>query len=342
MQTSTAALDRATGTGPGRPPILVFGSARSGTTWIARILDTHPDTLYRHEPDAVRRGEGLLPFTFAPGEVDKYLPAARAYVHELLGVRAAKSNSFLPQFHKSYRGPVAHGLRRLFIYAHKGAESILQGVGLDRSMRIPDLARMTKDVVPVMKSVDSLGRAPLMARALGDCRVVLIVRHPCGMVSSKLRGFEAGKMAKPVAYRNWLKLGPAKARGLTAQALQALSPTQAVAYEWLLFNEYILEEMAGDPRLRVVVYDDFCRDPHAAARDLLGWAGLEYAQATSDFIERSLSYAGPPPRYFDIVRNPLEAAMRWQRELDDGQKQDIADVIRGSRAGRLFFGDATR
>ncbi len=222
------------------------------------------------------------------------------------------------------------------------AESILRGMGLDRSMRIPDLARKTSDVVPVMKSVDSLGRAPLMARALGDCKVVLIIRHPCGMVSSKLRGFEAGKMAKPVAYRNWLKLGTAKARGLTAQALQTLSATQSVAYEWLLFNDYILEELEGDPRLRIVVYDDFCRDPHAAARELLEWAGLEHVQATSDFIDRSLRYDGPPPRYFDIVRNPLEAAMRWQRELDDGQRQEIADVVRGSRAGRLFLGDAVQ
>ena len=33
------------------PPILLFGAPRSGTSWLGRILDSHPDTLMRHEPD---------------------------------------------------------------------------------------------------------------------------------------------------------------------------------------------------------------------------------------------------------------------------------------------------
>ncbi len=34
-------------------PILVVGAPRSGTTWLAKIIDSHPDVLYRHEPDEV-------------------------------------------------------------------------------------------------------------------------------------------------------------------------------------------------------------------------------------------------------------------------------------------------
>ena len=32
-------------------PILILGAPRSGTTWLAKIIDSHPDVLYRHEPD---------------------------------------------------------------------------------------------------------------------------------------------------------------------------------------------------------------------------------------------------------------------------------------------------
>jgi LPS sulfotransferase NodH len=29
-------------------PILILGAPRSGTTWLAKIIDSHPDVLYRH------------------------------------------------------------------------------------------------------------------------------------------------------------------------------------------------------------------------------------------------------------------------------------------------------
>ena len=46
----SSALDR---------PILAIGMPRSGTTWIGKILDSHPRTLYRHEPDTWRRLETI-------------------------------------------------------------------------------------------------------------------------------------------------------------------------------------------------------------------------------------------------------------------------------------------
>jgi hypothetical protein len=29
-------------------PILTLGAPRSGTTWLAEIIDSHPDVVYRH------------------------------------------------------------------------------------------------------------------------------------------------------------------------------------------------------------------------------------------------------------------------------------------------------
>jgi hypothetical protein len=37
-----------------RSVILVLGSPRAGTTWLAKIIDSHPNILYRHEPDELR------------------------------------------------------------------------------------------------------------------------------------------------------------------------------------------------------------------------------------------------------------------------------------------------
>lgn len=280
-----------------------------------------------------------MPYTFGEGELEAYVPAARQYLKQLLAVTAAKSNSFLPQFEKAYRGPAAHAARLASIYAHKLLEQVAKGVQIDRMMPIPDLVRDPGAIVPVLKSVDSLGRLPLFAKALDECRIVLIIRHPCGMVSSKLRGHKLGKMSKPVAYRGWLKLASARERGLTADAIERFSPLQAVTHQWLLFNEYVVAELADDPRFHVLVYDDFCRDPHNAARDLLAWCGLEYVDATRRFIDQSLEYTGPQPRYFQIVRNPLEAANRWRSELSESEQREIAGLVGSARIGEYFYRD---
>src|SRR4051794_31786731 len=69
--------------------ILVLGFPRSGTTWLAKIFDSHPDVLYRHEPDELTMTD--------PG----LTPAAqiRAWLLQR-GLRAAGKR---PSFPKSWR-----------------------------------------------------------------------------------------------------------------------------------------------------------------------------------------------------------------------------------------------
>jgi hypothetical protein len=35
--------------------VIILGLPRSGTTWISKILDSHPAVVYRHEPDSVKK-----------------------------------------------------------------------------------------------------------------------------------------------------------------------------------------------------------------------------------------------------------------------------------------------
>ena len=42
-------------------PILIAGAPRSGTSWLAKTIDSHPGVLYRHEPDNVLPTSNLTP-----------------------------------------------------------------------------------------------------------------------------------------------------------------------------------------------------------------------------------------------------------------------------------------
>ena len=64
-----------------RTPLLLFGLPRSGTTWLGKIFDSHPDTLYWHEPDSVWRLPGSLLPDVDGGEPDEL--ALRAWLQRL-------------------------------------------------------------------------------------------------------------------------------------------------------------------------------------------------------------------------------------------------------------------
>lgn len=58
--------------------VLILGAPRSGTSWLAKMFDSHPDVLYRHEPDTVRRAEDL-PWTCEPDQISQD-PGTRAWL----------------------------------------------------------------------------------------------------------------------------------------------------------------------------------------------------------------------------------------------------------------------
>jgi hypothetical protein len=97
-------------------PILLLGSPRSGTTWLGKILDSHPDVFYLHEPDTVQRSADL-PYLLEAEDIEPHRAAAADYLASLGRVRQPKAAASLPVFPKRYRGPFQERLRHLWVYA---------------------------------------------------------------------------------------------------------------------------------------------------------------------------------------------------------------------------------
>ncbi len=85
-----------------RDPVFIIGGARSGTTILAKLLDSHPDVLYRHEPDSILVNTEI-PFLPRREELETYLAPARHYLDALRHVRATKVSGQRPVFDKTYR-----------------------------------------------------------------------------------------------------------------------------------------------------------------------------------------------------------------------------------------------
>ena len=170
--------------------ILLFGMPRSGTTWVGKVFDSHPQTLYRHEPDSFGSLNAVPMFP----EIDDsecYRQLLQEFVANTTESGSARVTGKLPLFPKAYQRPLTFQLRKLLLLGSKGVGRLSKA-----ELPLPGMInrRYSGNAWLVWKSIESLGRLGVIARLLPDCHAVHILRHPCGYVSSILRGESHGQL----------------------------------------------------------------------------------------------------------------------------------------------------
>jgi hypothetical protein len=134
-----------------------------------------------------------------------------------------------------------------------------------------------------------------------DCRVVMLVRHPAGIVSSLKRiGTGWSDNLPDIASQPELVdryLG-AYAADLELAAGQRLDPIAHGALLWLLIHSAIAQQVDRHPEFIVVRYEDLATNPVAGFRDLYERLDLPFDDRAQKAVEAG-SMAGPGAR-----RNP--------------------------------------
>jgi hypothetical protein len=316
----------------GPPAVLLIGAPRSGTTWVGKILDSHPDVLYRHEPDSVLPEPGLPRLCMAE-DVERLLPMARAYLARLVHVRHPKAAGTLPVFAKSFRSAPAALAHAAAVYGLRAAGAVLGKRGA--AVAIPDLRSRGRPPVVAVKSVNALGRAGLFAQAAPETRIILLLRHPCGQVASRLRGAALGLQEANVVYADRLRLPQARRHGLVPEAFARLPLADQLAWNWALMNEKAMDDLGGRQNVLMVRYEDVCADPIAKARELMAFAGLGWSARTEAFIRWS-SAPSRSERYYQTRQDPIAAAGKWRRQLSGEQIAAIMAVASRTAPGTLY------
>jgi len=305
---------------------LLLGAPRSGTSWLGKIFDSHPDVLYRHEPDAVQEDFGL-PWLCLSDETPEMEAAAADYVRRLAATATLKTSGIRPFFAKSYRGKLHQTLHVGMLLGLHGVAALGIGGQARKTLPVPDLMRPGHRARIVVKSVSAQGRARLFARALPEARFVVIVRDPWGHVASILRGAAQGKYESP-AHIDWiLKTEQARRHGLTADRLAALPRLEQLVWNWAIFNEKLIDDLSGIASVRIVRYHEFCADPLCQARELFSFAGLQWHRQTEDFIVRSTSFVGRD-RYYQVFRDTARAVNRWRQDMPFEDQKRVFAVLR--------------
>jgi Sulfotransferase family len=311
--------------------LLILGTARSGTSWLGKIFDSHPWVAYRNEPDEILPESGL-PYFGEGGDLARYAAVAERYVERLNNVRNTQTVGGFPIFRKAYRSLPAHWLRISWMLALRAPEIVPAGARAVRCIQIPEFARRRGEgpVLAVIKSVSLVDRAGLIAGSVPGLRTVLILRHPCASIASMLRGARRGKFRKVGVGTRIVETEWAQRHGLTRERFLAMPPYEQLAWHWLIRNEKAFDELSKLPNTRIVAYRDMVSAAEETARDLLAFAGLDWHPQTASFLQESQNSRGS--RYYGVYRPAgfQQNADRWEDVLAPDQANRIFEVIANS------------
>lgn len=320
------------------PCILVFGMPRSGTTWVGKLFDSHPDTLYRHEPDSVQR----LHMPRFPGKKGAHenREALERFVAALPGWRSPEVVGKQPLFPKSYQSAAALGAYRASVVAAKAASRMHR--------HFPCLYRPTAAdcdrVRLVWKSIESSGRLGMIVEALPNTHAIHLMRHPCGYIASVLRGEAMRRFsgARPSADELWL-LGMlldtpvAKNHPVSLAEIEMLTPEERLAWRWVLTQEQVLGDVSGCDRVLTVRYEDICDQPLAMTRRMFRFTGLDWHPQTGQFVQASTGATHAD--YYSVYKSPQVSAGRWRSELPSRVVDRILRILRDSTMSRFYPDD---
>ncbi|HEX3993541.1 MAG TPA: sulfotransferase [Acetobacteraceae bacterium] len=309
-------------------PILVLGAPRSGTTWLAKIIDSHPDVLYRHEPDETIPAPSPL--------TPDALPALLARWATETGARTVTKQ---PYFRKSWQPGWALGVRTGLAAAVGAASRMPPPFKVLGGLRIPDLAARPAPRIAI-KSVRWAEGAATVARSLPDSRTIFILRHPCGQVASVMRGnrqrrFDLTTGGTDMPFDEVGTLRFAASFGLTEPDFQALPDAAKYAWSWRFLNEPAYAALAAQSNVQVVLYEALCSDPSSLVRRILKFANLDWDRQTEAFVARSTSHQGKAG-YHAIFRNAVAAAEAWRGTMAPADQDAVRSVASASPLARFW------
>ena len=278
-----------------KPPILVTGSHRSGTTWAGQMLCLSPHTAYVHEPFNID-----LPFG----------PLATRPANWYHRVTEHEASLFETAFRDviQFRYPLMHRLPKV-----RGPFDIAR-IAREQGRMLIHRIRAAR---PIVKDPLAFFSAEWLADAF-DMQVLVMVRHPAAFCSSlMLKGWSFD-------FRNFRDQAALMEGDLLPFAAQITrqsdEPGDLLSQAILLWNcihSTMLRYRKDRPDWLFVRHEDLSRAPVEGFQEIYASFGLEFSQEASQGISDATGSHNPSEQHraSEFRRNARANIDNWKRRL---------------------------
>ena len=285
----------------------LFGSPRSGSSWLLQLLASHPAIVPINEPLI---GAYLGPILSDSPDVN----AADLDLSNFTLQRAEqdKSESFFSLEFTDVWAPALGNLVLERFLAH--------------ALRYPSDVPLSRTIVAIKEPNGSQSADILMA-ALSQARFLFLLRDGRDVVDSELAARLEGA---------WLSKSIPGVRGIgEAERVEFVRKS---AYTWLRRTEVVQEAYGAHAGPKYLIrYEDLRSDPAGQMRSLLEWAGLAVDDAQLPTwierysFERIPAEARGPKGFFRAAKPGL-----WRESLT-AEEQDVVETIIGPKVRELGY-----
>lgn len=315
-----------------RGQFLLVGLPRSGTTWIAKLIDSHPDIVYRHEPDTEFRMNVPVIINSDDESYEELISEYCKNIYDRKGVRVCGKQPF---FKKAYFNLFTEQLFRISVLIAK----LSSRVGI--SFKIIEIINAkNKKVKLFWKSIESAGRVGAILKAVPNIKILYVIRSPYGQIASVIDGetrqkfTDTGSSADDYGFFEYLlttKL--ARDRGITMEQVLNMTKLQRLALRWLLHNEHALAEIDESPGEAIIIrYEDVCIDPEKQTKEIFEFLNLPWHQQTKEFLSNKTD----EDKYYSVFKSPINSMEKWKEKLTAEDVSVIDQVIKGTKSASLY------
>jgi hypothetical protein len=265
-------------------PILVSGSPRSGTTWIAESISSAVNT-ERIMWEPLRSANLRVPETFASArpwvDEDSVTAEVDAFLADL--IRGKQLNSHLIRFRKYPKNALA----------------------------------LLRNQCLLLKFVRGNGVVGYVRRRFGVPKPLVVIRHPCAVVSSQRR---VGKWeSHPHVSKVLLERNP----GLADYVREDASLIERLAMTWA--GDVLAAKQSKDD-LHILHYEDMLTKGSEAFRSAFRSWGVEDRLYGLDEV---LQISSSTTREWSSTDSVQARLSRWQKDLDDKTIDSVLRIVRG-------------